>query len=699
MMSLRGIPAYRRQQGAPRRVALADVGASGGSGAVVAEFLTRTGMDMAADAQEADAQKVALQAATEGQAAGLTAGQTGAAPEMKSGDTVYDKSFNDAVMGGYVASLDVYSHTQALELAGAHAGDPEGFRAKWEGLTAGILKQQPPQLLPQVQAELAKRGGEAYGHLVTAKAKNDLRVAADKSNATMAEAMAQHERRSEVAWRLGSPAEAQAADASWDEYLSKRTDFDEVGKVEARATYQRTRQRAAVLGEFDRVKGRGLGAAETFISEFSKPGAHEGIDPDDAAKWGAEMERGLGDLRARHAQAVGDLRGRAEDALWRASRGYGADGLPQLAKQATAMGEHDLASRLSENHRSFEMAGELAKLPLPRLKEKVAELDAAARGGTDRASAQRAEVAKSVLAETASGLAKDPIAHARAQGFDVPKVDWNKPETLQARSQAADRLSSYHRFAMPALDKAETEDLAARLDGATPDEKASMLGNIYKGFGRARLPEVLDAIAEKQPEAAHAGALMTHGKDGERVARDILFGAELRKTVAKDGAGAGRQYMPPKDDAFKMRMAELLPHDAVAELSPETLSGLESAVLSSYAAKSHSAGLAQQTSVNLPLIRQAVADVTGGVVELNGKSTIAPVRGMSQHAFDDFMDGITDGDLAGSGISAKDLRANGELRMIEPGRYKVMMNGRYRAKGGPPIVLDIGAMVRDRESR
>jgi hypothetical protein len=85
-------------------------------------------------------------------------------------------------------------------------------------------------------------------------------------------------------------------------------------------------------------------------------------------------------------------------------------------------------------------------------------------------------------------------------------------------------------------------------------------------------------------------------------------------------------------------------------------------------------------------LQQAVNDVTGGTVRMNGGTTLAPARGMTQSQFEGVMQGITDRDLAGvtdlagHPLTANMLRGMGRLEAIGPGRYLVNLS-----KGDPPI--------------
>jgi hypothetical protein len=78
-------------------------------------------------------------------------------------------------------------------------------------------------------------------------------------------------------------------------------------------------------------------------------------------------------------------------------------------------------------------------------------------------------------------------------------------------------------------------------------------------------------------------------------------------------------------------------------------------------------------------VAQAVSDVTGGVLAMNGGSFIAPVRGMDQGRFDGVMRGVADADLrdvttlSGRPITADYLRSNGQLENAGDGKYFVRL--------------------------
>jgi hypothetical protein len=90
-------------------------------------------------------------------------------------------------------------------------------------------------------------------------------------------------------------------------------------------------------------------------------------------------------------------------------------------------------------------------------------------------------------------------------------------------------------------------------------------------------------------------------------------------------------------------------------------------------------------------LQQAVTDVTGGTVRMNGGTTVAPARGMTQTQFEGVMQGLTDRDFAnvtdlnGHQLTANMVRGMGRLEAIGPGQYLVNFS-----KGDPPIYAYTG---------
>lgn len=684
-----------------RKSNLTAIGGQGGPLAAFGALATDLASNLISDAGDAADEAAALQGQTAGQTAGMEAARTGQALQLPTGDSVHDQAFKKAALAGWAARFDVDSATKAETWAAEHAQNPDRFAANWQTYADATLKMVPAEMQPAIRAELDRRGQTTLGHLQAAKIKSDRADLENRQNADITSAMMQAERDSDIAWRSNNAALGQASDAKWRAYLENRTDLTAMQRVEALDKFARSRARSASLGEFDRAKTRGLASAEAFIRTF-RQGGH-GLDPDDVDRWSAEMERDTADLRAKHAQAVNDLEAQARTALFRAENGFDGGDLSKFADRARALGATQLALELTDAARSASLRGELSKLPLPELRARATELHVIAASSSDAGSVKRAAMAASALEAKTRAVSSDFVGTLRGQGENLGAINWDDPTTLQNRAAAVSVAARKNGLrSAPLLDHGEAADLVDRLDRGTWEDKARMLGNLHAGFGTA-LPQVLDGIKEKAPEYAHAGALWGQGRAGQKAAHDILFGAELRRTVGKDGAAGGRQYMPPKDENFKTALETTLPSAVTAGMDPAQVEGLRQTIMSSYAAKSHAAGNASQLSVDGKTLKAAVTDVTGGVVSWNGRSFFAPVPGMTQPQLTSLLDELNDAHLPvaqtadGKPVTAAQVRKWGSFHMTEPGKYAIEIGGGFvTTPSGQPYELDLGALARAR---
>jgi len=108
----------------------------------------------------------------------------------------------------------------------------------------------------------------------------------------------------------------------------------------------------------------------------------------------------------------------------------------------------------------------------------------------------------------------------------------------------------------------------------------------------------------------------------------------------------------------------------------------------------------------------ALQEVTGGVFEFNGRNILAPIPGMTEDAFEDAIERLTDHDLVVFGNGVPQF-ANGEIvtrEMLESSLFGPEIQlvtagfGRYRAvfpglgyimtEDGEPYEIDLGAFIR-----
>lgn len=289
------------------------------------------------------------------------------------------------------------------------------------------------------------------------------------------------------------------------------------------------------------------------------------------------------------------------------------------------------------------------------------------------------------------GLEENPISTAATNSggrFSVPTpLDFSDPQKLAAGLQQRVPIA---RFAnqtwqgqpVAALDAADVQAARTQLANPDPAVKAQIYGAI------ATLPEdlrgpTLAKIAGSDPSKlaeAAAGSMMRSSPD---VATSIMRGLTI---MGKDDKGILKAFEPTgKGAGFTADFTAALPATAFPLQSRTDPSGPYSTI--GQMVKARYADLSAQvgdTNYSKERVTQAVNDVTGGVLSMNGGSVIAPARGMTQSQFDGVLAGITDRDLAGvttlngQPITPGYLRGNARLESVGEGRYLVTL-GRNQA--------------------
>ncbi len=679
----------------------AAVGAAGGGKAVGLEVLGRmaTGMIQTGLETQADlARSEAAEAASRDAEAAFDETGRPKGLALRGDGTIYGQVYDKAMVTGFLARLDLNASKFAEQLSLDHADDPASWKSKWDQRGQEWLATLPADMQPDARLAWEQKGFKALAPVNFAAHQKVLAEA----NATLIESMDRSAVEAANAWRTGRLSEAGEAVAKWRQAIDARTDLSAQQKQKAQLDFEDEGRRHAVLGHFDRAKQGGLGRADKFIADFLKPDAHPELHPDFKAKIGAEMSRDLADLKAEHRMAVAELRGSANDAIFRIEHGRPAPQLAALEKKARALGDADLAADLQNIQAQEATLSNLRTQPLGMQIAAVKALHAKASASTDKASVVLAERAQKMLEHQAQAFnpaskAFDPLGQAQASGqLALPPLDMSSTDSLAQRARTAEKLKVFHQLAIdpPPFTAAEADQLASQIASQSREEKAKTLGQLSAGLGPRHFNAALAQIAPKDAAFAQAGNLMAEGNAS--AARDQLLGAELRSGLAKGGEGLPRQYAPPSDDVMKGALEAALPPSLLADLGPDVAMDIQSAVMNAYVAKSYQKGMANQLVADRKLMAEAARDVTGGYVAFNGKLVLAPKRGMGQDDFDQLLDTLGDNAFAGmvtaSGkpVSASMARSSGELRSLSRGRYLLRLTGQTVLNAsGQPAVLDL----------
>ncbi|MBW8285081.1 MAG: transglycosylase SLT domain-containing protein [Rhizobium sp.] len=343
-----------------------------------------------------------------------------------------------------------------------------------------------------------------------------------------------------------------------------------------------------------------------------------------------------------------------------------------LTRQLAVVDDQDLRREVADFFTAQSTTAALQGMAPADVESLMTQLKADASDGATVAQAQIISGMQAASEARNKALADDPIGYAASRGMipAPPPLDLGQPETwgatFQSLQRGVDVLQARGEIGNVSPLRPEMLSQVNRmLSTATPQDAigllGSMAGNMRPETYKATLAKIY-ASGEGRA-AATAGALAPYNP---AAAEGVLRGQLLMKE--------NPALAPKKTDDNRLLLDSMLPSAAVApgyEASRQFL--LESAT-ARYADLSHQAG---DTSgeLNDTRMQQAITEVTGGLLDMNGYSVIAPKYGMSQGDFDKSLGKLTDADLAGAitstgqRVKAEDLINQGRLRAVADGRY------------------------------
>ena len=318
---------------------------------------------------------------------------------------------------------------------------------------------------------------------------------------------------------------------------------------------------------------------------------------------------------------------------------------------------------------------------------------------------------KAVQEQQAKTRDSEPVILGGANGgryYSLEPLDASKPlddnlvgslRNRDAQAQTANKI--YGGNGSP-FTVEEAQSWKQKYADATPDEKGQILGTLAKGLSAdsvaAALPQIIKGENSKSQTPALTMAAGIYAKNPE-IAQSIIEGMNAADTEPRYTPGKGANAL-----AYQTSKDQYLPAAAFNRASRTDASGpfaaMSDAIDARYAFLSAQAKDVSGAPNNTRL-KQAIDDVTGGILYHNGAAVIAPVRGMQQRDFDATIYGVKDEDLAGAqttggkAITADYVRGSAKLQARSDGQYYLQVNRdnehpQYAVtKSGAPFVLDL----------
>ncbi|MBB3313633.1 hypothetical protein FHT78_005427 [Rhizobium sp. BK196] len=343
-----------------------------------------------------------------------------------------------------------------------------------------------------------------------------------------------------------------------------------------------------------------------------------------------------------------------------------------LSRQLAIVDDQDFKKEVSDYFSSQSAVQAIGNAAPAEVESLITSLQADAADGATLAQQQILTGLQDAQKAQAQALKDDPIGYAARKGMVTPPpaLDLANPDswagTFQSLQNSVDVLASRNMVGNISALRPEMQGQVARaLTNSTPQDAVKLLGSMASNLSPETFKATLNGLysSGQAPAAAAAGALVT---DNPEAAEGVLRGQQLLK--------ANPLLAPKKTDSNTQAIDDLLPPKAFAPNIEGARQTLLDAATARYADLSNQVG---DTSgeLNDTRMEQAIKEVTGGILEMNGGYTIAPRYGMSQDDFDQTLSALTDADLQGAitstgqPVKASDLRNEGRLRAIADGRY------------------------------
>lgn len=375
-----------------------------------------------------------------------------------------------------------------------------------------------------------------------------------------------------------------------------------------------------------------------------------------------------------------------------------------LSRQLAIVDDQDFRKEVADYFSTQSAVGAAAGLAPAQLESLISSLQSDASDGATVAQQQIISGMQEAGKVRAQALKDDPIGYGVRKGMIAapPALDLANPDswgpTFSSLQNGVDVMQASGEVGnISALRPEMQQQVARALAASTPQDSVKLLGSMAANMSPETYKSTLGALYSggQSRAVAAAGALVP---DNPEAAEGVLRGQQLLKE--------NPLLAPKKTDANTQSIDAILPSSAFAPTLEGARQGLLDAATARYADLSSQSG---DTSgeLNDERMQQAITEVTGGLVDMNGSDIIAPKYGMSQADFDQTIAGLDDeamrGAVTSSGLPVKpdDLRNEGRLRAVADGRYVLEFGSPERptyamrqqspgSYGGPSVfVLDL----------
>ena len=309
---------------------------------------------------------------------------------------------------------------------------------------------------------------------------------------------------------------------------------------------------------------------------------------------------------------------------------------------------------------------------------------------------------RSVNTETERLLKEDPQALAQKNAIVAPISSFT-PEELNARVAQTMTASARYVRKFPLFSKSDADRFSDAMNSfESYNDKARFLAQSIAAVGEEYAPELVEAVAPKNPEIAHCSSVAEYDP---KAAALILKGADVRRK--------NPEYLEASEKKIRDAIGRILP-DYIRKGSPDFERGLKDAVLD------YAVGAAQQSGIKASdfdddLLKTAVNMVTGGVVRYDAGlfhreyKTIVPVPGMTEDDYETAIDNLRAEDFKNARVGFRGspapvdveaIKDDGVFEAVGRNQYMIALNGDYlKNPDGSPFVYSFPLYVLEAKTR
>jgi len=632
------------------------------------------------------------QAGIEGKQSGMDAasGKIGGV-DLSDNSTIRSRAFNQGAQMSHAAQIKIDINENMSRLYQDNQYDLEAFTTKAAGYKKGLLAEVDPSMYALAEADInsaMSNGTIKIGDTLYKKERTE-QVASIKKAVDISE---------ELALQLSANGDIEGADAQIAQIAAaiqvgidqKLPGIDQEYLDSYMAKLTESADSELVLGVFKReLENNGIDAAEKALDAFAAYDDELVDDNGDEVSIKPGTKRSIvGSMETLINRAKADRNGEQSKAtaLHNAKKKILKDDVTQHIKALDLNQFPDTLEDLKKSLVGFpelqrdlqraEKQAAAAAVFMKHTPEIMANTISDMSGKKDLSPAEAVSLKriKAIHKDTLARMKTDILSLAAEQGIigELDPIDFADPEAIKNRIlQYRTAQDHYGTTGGTPLTEPETTQLVDKLADTetSASRKMVLLSSLVEGFGDASQDLFENMFDKSAPQYIVVGELIneavsTNNNSLLRIGENILLGMEAMEKGLVD-------LDPELTNDIRVAFGR------AAEANPDYAQMIIKSARALYAHR-HKGNIEDAPDMEKE-IDKILTEITGGILEFNGRKFIAPNRTIKQDAFDNYIEkALTRHDLnAMGGVHLNSYTAAEALELVKDGQFVSVGQGKY----------------------